>query len=79
MDIAAIQQLIADGKVEYVKVGAPDIEGVYRGKRVASRFFLILWLTVLHNAMCFLAGISRKMSSPIWPLVTGRAALPTSS
>ncbi len=40
MDIAAIQQLIADGKVEYVKVGAPDIEGVYRGKRVASRFFL---------------------------------------
>ncbi len=40
MDITAIKQLIDDGKVEYIKVGAPDIEGVYRGKRVASRFFL---------------------------------------
>ena len=40
MDIAAIKQLITDGKIEYVKVGAPDIEGVYRGKRVAAKFFL---------------------------------------
>src|SRR5450432_369972 len=40
MDISTIKQLIADGKIEYIKVGAPDIEGVYRGKRVASRFFL---------------------------------------
>jgi glutamine synthetase len=40
MDITTIKQLIADGKIEYIKVGAPDIEGVYRGKRVASRFFL---------------------------------------
>jgi glutamine synthetase len=40
MDITAIKQLIDEGKVEYIKVGAPDIEGVYRGKRVASRFFL---------------------------------------
>jgi glutamine synthetase len=40
MDVTAIQQLINDGKVEYIKVGAPDIEGVYRGKRVAARFFL---------------------------------------
>ncbi|QBD81712.1 glutamine synthetase [Ktedonosporobacter rubrisoli] len=40
MDLETVKQLIAEGKVEYVKVGAPDIEGVYRGKRVASRFFL---------------------------------------
>lgn len=40
MDITAIKQLIDEGKVEYVKIGAPDIEGVYRGKRVAARFFL---------------------------------------
>src|SRR5207245_10549098 len=40
MDIAEIQRLIDEGKVEYVKIGSPDIEGVYRGKRVASRFFL---------------------------------------
>lgn len=40
MDISAIKQLINDGQLEYVKIGAPDIEGVYRGKRVAARFFL---------------------------------------
>jgi glutamine synthetase len=40
MDLTAIKRLIDEGKVEYIKVGAPDIEGVYRGKRVASRFFL---------------------------------------
>jgi glutamine synthetase len=40
MDITAIKQLIDEGKVEYIKIGAPDIEGVYRGKRVAARFFL---------------------------------------
>ncbi|HLZ62183.1 MAG TPA: glutamine synthetase family protein [Ktedonosporobacter sp.] len=40
MDISAIKQLMDDGKLEYVKIGAPDMEGVYRGKRVASRFFL---------------------------------------
>src|SRR2546429_3264937 len=40
MDIAEIRSLVKDGKVEYVKIGAPDIEGVYRGKRVAARFFL---------------------------------------
>ncbi len=40
MDIATIKQLINEGKIEYVKVGAPDIEGVYRGKRVAAKFFL---------------------------------------
>jgi glutamine synthetase len=40
MDIAEIKQLITNGKIEYVKIGAPDIEGVFRGKRVAAKFFL---------------------------------------
>ena len=40
MEIAAIKQLIDEGKVEYVKIGASDIEGVYRGKRVAATHFL---------------------------------------
>lgn len=40
MDLTAIKRLIDEGKIEYIKIGAPDIEGVYRGKRVASRFFL---------------------------------------
>ena len=39
MDIAKIEDLIKEGKVEYIKIGAPDIEGVFRGKRVASKFF----------------------------------------
>lgn len=40
MELADIKQLIAEGKVEYIKIGTPDIEGVFRGKRVAARFFL---------------------------------------
>ena len=40
MDIAKIEDLIKEGKVEYIKIGAPDMEGVFRGKRVASKFFL---------------------------------------
>jgi glutamine synthetase len=40
MDTAEIKRHIAAGDIEYVKIGAPDIEGVYRGKRVASRYFL---------------------------------------
>jgi glutamine synthetase len=40
MDIAEIKHLIEEGKIEYVKIGAPDIEGVYRGKRVAAKHFL---------------------------------------
>ena len=40
MDVAEIRQLIDAGKVEYVKIGAPDIEGVFRGKRVAAKHFL---------------------------------------
>ena len=40
MDLAEVKQLIDSGKVEYVKIGSPDIEGVYRGKRVAAQHFL---------------------------------------
>ncbi|HEU5227789.1 MAG TPA: hypothetical protein VFU49_08245, partial [Ktedonobacteraceae bacterium] len=40
MELADVKRLIDEGKVEYIKIGAPDMEGVYRGKRVAARFFL---------------------------------------
>jgi glutamine synthetase len=40
MDLTAIKRLITEGKVEYIKIGAPDIDGVFRGKLVAARFFL---------------------------------------
>ena len=40
MDVAEIKQLIEEGQIEYVKIGAADIEGVYRGKRVAAKHFL---------------------------------------
>ncbi len=40
MDIAEIKRLIDEGKIEYVKIGASDIEGVFRGKRVAAKYFL---------------------------------------
>jgi glutamine synthetase len=40
MELAEIKHLIEDGTVDYVKIGTSDIEGVYRGKRVAARHFL---------------------------------------
>src|SRR5437763_16595564 len=40
MDISDIKSLIKEGKIEYVKSVAPDIEGVFRGKRVAASHFL---------------------------------------
>jgi glutamine synthetase len=40
MDIATIKRLIDEGKIEYVKIGTPDMEGVFRGKRVAAQYFL---------------------------------------
>ena len=40
MDLAEVTQLIDSGRVEYVKIGSPDIEGVYRGKRVSAPHFL---------------------------------------
>ena len=40
MDRNEIKRLIEGGEIEYVKIGTPDIEGVYRGKRVAAKHFL---------------------------------------
>src|SRR3989440_10701260 len=40
MDITKIKSEIDGGKIEYIKIGAADIEGVYRGKRVAAKHFL---------------------------------------
>ncbi len=40
MERSEIQRLIEEGAIEYIKIGAPDIEGVYRGKRVAASHFL---------------------------------------
>jgi glutamine synthetase len=40
MDRAEVKRLIDDGKIEYVKIGTPDVEGVYRGKRVTADYFL---------------------------------------
>jgi glutamine synthetase len=40
MDRAEVKQLIEEGKIEYIKIGVPDIDGIFRGKRVAARFFL---------------------------------------
>jgi glutamine synthetase len=40
MNLADIQKLVDEGKIEYVKIGAPDMEGVYRGKRVDAAYFL---------------------------------------
>jgi glutamine synthetase len=40
MNIADIKQLIEEGKVEYIKIGTPDINGVFCGKRVAAPSFL---------------------------------------
>jgi glutamine synthetase len=39
MSPADVKRLIDEDKIEFVKIGSPDIEGVYRGKRVASSFF----------------------------------------
>ncbi len=40
MNLAEVKRLIEEGRVEYIKVGVPDIEGVFRGKRVTAPFFL---------------------------------------
>jgi glutamine synthetase len=39
MDLSEIKSLINDRKIEFVKIGAPDIEGVFRGKRVSATYF----------------------------------------
>ena len=40
MDMAQVAQLIAQHGVETVKIGTPDIDGVYRGKRLVAQQFL---------------------------------------
>jgi glutamine synthetase len=40
MNLAEVKRIIEEGNVEYIKVGVPDIEGVFRGKRVTAPFFL---------------------------------------
>jgi hypothetical protein len=30
MDAASVKKFLADHKIEFVKIGAPDIEGVFR-------------------------------------------------
>ncbi|PZW32912.1 glutamine synthetase [Thermosporothrix hazakensis] len=40
MELAEIKRLIEEGEIEFIKLGTPDIEGVFRGKRVAAQFFL---------------------------------------
>ena len=40
MNITDIKRLIDEGKVEYIKIGTPDIDGIFRGKRVVAPYFL---------------------------------------
>ncbi len=40
MKLADVKKLIDEEQVEYVKLGVPDIDGVFRGKRIAARNFL---------------------------------------
>lgn len=40
MHLADMRRRIERGDIEYVKVGIPDMDGVYRGKRVDANFFL---------------------------------------
>src|SRR5437667_10932609 len=40
MDLSEIKSKINDRAIEFVKIGAPDIEGVFRGKRVSGSYFL---------------------------------------
>src|SRR3990170_2220943 len=40
MDLAQIEQLIAERGVEVVKIGGADMDGVYRGKRLLAEHFI---------------------------------------
>jgi glutamine synthetase len=40
MDEAVVRALIAEHGIETVKIGGPDLDGVYRGKRVPAEVFL---------------------------------------
>src|SRR5436309_3056949 len=39
MDRSEIESKINDRAIEFVKIGAPDMEGVFRGKRVSGSYF----------------------------------------
>ncbi|MEX2245290.1 MAG: glutamine synthetase family protein [Dehalococcoidia bacterium] len=40
MDRATIERLIAEHRIETVRIGTPDMDGVYRGKRLSAKQFL---------------------------------------
>ncbi len=40
MDQGDVERLIAEHRIETVKVGTPDMDGVYRGKRLVTKQFL---------------------------------------
>jgi glutamine synthetase len=40
MDRRAVEQLISEHGIETVKIGTPDMDGVYRGKRVSAKQFI---------------------------------------
>src|SRR5262245_61549202 len=40
MDRGQLERIISEHKIETVKIGTPDMDGVYRGKRLAARQFL---------------------------------------
>jgi hypothetical protein len=40
MDLAQVEQLISAHGIEVVKVGGPDMDDVFRGKRILSSHFL---------------------------------------
>lgn len=40
MDLTQVEQLITERGIEVVKVGGPDMDGVFRGKRILSSHFL---------------------------------------
>jgi glutamine synthetase len=79
MELADIKGLIEKGKVEYVKIGASDIEGVYRGKRVAARHFLNSLEDGFAQCDVLFGWTSEKSCCLTSNSATGNAALPTSS
>ena len=40
MNLTEIKGLIEEGKIDSIKLGVPDIDGVYRGKRVTAAYFI---------------------------------------
>ncbi|MCH8950362.1 MAG: glutamine synthetase, partial [Chloroflexi bacterium] len=40
MQVADVEKLIAEQEIEVVQVGGADMDGVFRGKRILSEYFL---------------------------------------